>query len=64
MAEPTVPLHPPRPRLIVRAGVTGHRWDKLRPADRKLVEQRFHAVFESIEKVVDEIHTDESRVGG
>lgn len=64
MAEPTAPLHPPRPRLIVRAGVTGHRWNKLKPAHREAVEQRFHSVFESIEKVVDEIHTDEARVGG
>jgi hypothetical protein len=64
MAEPTAALHPPRPRLIVRAGVTGHRWNKLKPADREAVEQRFHSVFESIEKVVDEIHTDEARVGG
>jgi hypothetical protein len=64
MAEPIPPLHPARPRLIVRVGVTGHRWDKLRPGDREAVEQRFHAVFESIEKVVDEIHTDEDRVAG
>lgn len=64
MPESSPRIHPPRPRLIVRAGVTGHRWNKLRPGDREAVEQRFHSVFDSIEKVVDEIHTDEDRIAG
>lgn len=50
------PDHPPRPRLTLRVGVTGHRWDKLRRDDSAKLLARFDHVFEEIEDITREIH--------
>jgi len=32
--------HPPRPRLVVRVGITGHRWNKLKRQDADQIRRR------------------------
>lgn len=56
MPSPPHP-HPPRPRLTVRVGVAGHRWDKIKRTDAKAIQERFHQVFDMVEKVVHEVRT-------
>ena len=48
-------MHPPRPRLTVRVGVAGHRWDKLKRQHAGAVRERLGQVFDSIEDVVDQV---------
>jgi len=50
--------HPPRPRLTVRVGVSGHRWNKLRRSDAPAIEARIGEVLARIEEVVAEVHRD------
>jgi hypothetical protein len=50
--------HPPRPRLTVRVGVAGHRWDKLKRTDAKAIQERFHQVFDVVEEVVRAVRMD------
>jgi hypothetical protein len=51
-------MHPPRPRLTVRVGVAGHRWDKLKRKDIEAIRQRLNQVFDSIEDVVNQVLAD------
>ncbi len=51
-------MHPPRPRLTVRVGVAGHRWDKLKRQNTEAIRERLNQVFDSIEDVVDQVLTD------
>lgn len=51
-------MHPPRPRLTVRVGVAGHRWDKLKHKDSPAIRERLGQVFDSIEDVVDQVLSD------
>ncbi len=51
-------MHPPRPRLTVRVGVAGHRWDKLKRQPGEAIRERLNQVFDSIEDVVDQVLTD------
>lgn len=53
-------MHPPRPRLTVRVGVAGHRWDKLKRQNIDAIQERFNQVFDSIEEVVDQVLRDPS----
>jgi hypothetical protein len=57
MPAATAP-HPPRPRLTVRVGVSGHRWNKLRRSDAPAVEARIGEVLAWIEGLVSEVHRD------
>src|ERR1051326_7473626 len=57
MPAATAP-HPPRPRLTVRVGVSGHRWNKLRRSDAPAVEARIGEVLAWIEGLVSEVHGD------
>src|ERR1041385_9060771 len=57
MPAATAP-HPPRPRLTVRVGVSGHRWNKLRRSDAPAVEARIGEVLAWIEDLVSEVHRD------
>src|SRR6202030_810946 len=41
--------HPPKPRLTLRVGVTGHRSDKLSEMTIEAVERRLRDVFAAIE---------------
>src|SRR6266545_5598447 len=52
------PSHPPRPRLTVRVGVTGHRWNKLRRSDAPAIEARIGEVLRWIEDLVAVVHRD------
>jgi hypothetical protein len=51
-------MHPPRPRLTIRVGVAGHRWDKLKRPDTEAIRERLNQVFDSIEDVVDQVIID------
>src|SRR4026208_715143 len=48
--------HPPRPRLVVRVGITGHRWDKLDHADEARLKLRVGEVLSAVRSI-------ESRIG-
>ncbi len=51
-------MHPPRPRLTVRVGVAGHRWNKLQRQNTEAIRERLNQVFDSIEDVVDQVLAD------
>jgi hypothetical protein len=44
--------HPPKPRLTLRVGITGHRPNKLTNADLPRIEQQLRETFAAIEAVV------------
>jgi hypothetical protein len=50
-AEP----HPPRPRLTVRVGVTGHRLHKLTQADEPLLRTKIREVLEHVRQIAQEV---------
>src|ERR1041385_5037652 len=57
MPAATAP-HPPRPRLTVRVGVSGHRWNKLRRSDAPAGEARMGELRAWIGGLVSEVPRD------
>jgi hypothetical protein len=49
---PTLGKHPPRPRRLLRIGVTGHRMNRIAEADRGGVAGQIDAVFASLESAL------------
>jgi hypothetical protein len=49
------PLHPPKPRLVVRVGITGHRPNKLHGAAAARIGEQLPRLFAGIDKVAAEI---------
>lgn len=47
--------HPPRPRLVVRVGITGHRWDKLDHADEARLKLRVGEVLSAVRSIASRI---------
>lgn len=50
----TLPLHPPKPRLAFRVGVSGHRHDRLAGADHEILKTRLHDILDVIRRTVEE----------
>ncbi len=50
--------HPPRPRLVLRVGITGHRWDKLDRAAKPLLLAQIAAVLREVQDLVARIGND------
>src|SRR2546430_1186183 len=48
-------LHPPKPRLTLRVGITGHRPDKLHGRAAARIEDQFPDVFAAIETAAADI---------
>jgi hypothetical protein len=48
-------LHPPKPRLVVRVGITGHRPNKLHGAAAQRIERQLPALFMSIDTAARDI---------
>src|SRR4051812_11565738 len=47
--------HPPRPRLAVRVGVTGHRLHNLAQANEPLLRAKIREVLERIRQIAQEV---------
>jgi hypothetical protein len=47
--------HPPRPRLAVRVGVTGHRLNRLTQADEPLLRMKIREVLERVRQTAQEV---------
>ncbi|HTL05365.1 MAG TPA: hypothetical protein VL241_06420, partial [Gemmatimonadales bacterium] len=43
--------HPPRPRLVVRVGITGHRWNKLDRKAREPLEGQVRRVLLAVQEI-------------
>ncbi len=43
--------HPPRPRLVVRVGITGHRWNKLAHEDEERLRLRVREVLSAVQDI-------------
>ncbi len=56
------PPHPPKPRLTLRVGVTGHRPNKLTKADSPRIERQLRDTLATIEAVVARIYDDNKAV--
>jgi hypothetical protein len=54
--------HPPKPRLTLRVGVTGHRPNKLAKSDIPRIEKQLRDTFTTIEAVVVQIYDDNKAV--
>jgi hypothetical protein len=54
--------HPPKPRLTLRVGVTGHRPNKLAQADIPRIEQQLRDTLATIEAVMARIYDDNKAV--
>ncbi|MBI3797857.1 MAG: DUF4231 domain-containing protein [Deltaproteobacteria bacterium] len=52
--SPTDP-HPPRPRLAVRVGVTGHRLNRLTQADEPLLRAKIREVLERVLQIAQDV---------
>ena len=50
--------HPPRPRLVVRVGVTGHRWNKLRHEDAEAIRVQCRAALAAVREMAGRIAAD------
>ena len=50
--------YPPRPRLVLRVGITGHQWDKLALADRDRLIACIGSVLAELERIADRMHQD------
>lgn len=46
---------PPRPRLVVRVGVTGHRLNKLAQADEPLLRMKIREVLERVRQIAQDV---------
>jgi hypothetical protein len=57
MSRPT-PNSPPRPRLAIRVGVTGHRPNKLGEADLSALRRRIAEILTIVQRVVAEVAAD------
>jgi hypothetical protein len=51
--------HPPRPRLVLRVGITGHRWDKLDRAAEPLLLKQITAVLREVRDLAAKIGNDD-----
>jgi hypothetical protein len=51
----TPPLHPPKPRLVVRVGITGHRPNKLHGAAAQRIEKQLPLLFAAIDTAARDI---------
>lgn len=47
--------HPPRPRLVVRVGITGHRWNKLKRGDADQIRRRITEVLQAVQGIAERI---------
>jgi hypothetical protein len=54
-SELMTPLHPPKPRLVVRVGITGHRPNKLHGAAAQRIEKQLPLLFAAIETAARDI---------
>jgi hypothetical protein len=52
-----MPLHPPKPRLVLRVGITGHRPNKLHGAAAERIERQLPLLFAAIDAAAREILT-------
>ena len=50
-----ITLHPPKPRLVVRVGITGHRLNKLNGLAAERIESQLPLLFAAINKPAQEI---------
>jgi hypothetical protein len=53
-----VSAHPPRPRLVLRVGITGHRWDKLDREAKPFLLARIVAVLREVQDLATRIGND------
>jgi hypothetical protein len=61
-SPPLMQPHPPKPRLTLRVGITGHRPNKLDDQAVKRIRQQLHDVFAAIDKAAADILRDNAAV--
>ena len=54
--------NPPRPRLVVRVGVTGHRPENLSQADESTLIRQIESVLNTVEHVVNNVQADKANI--